>query len=185
LQTTDFTTKINFNKVRQKYFYHISHFSLKNEEMFDISQIKTKKFLGKNPQTSKEHYTHKPIGIWFAKGKEWINELDNMFGFDENNNNIYQVNPNFQCYYDHPDPNKILYIENEEQLVDFIIKFKSADNYGPSVSLMRWDIVSKKYAGVYFACRNQYPRWLSPSWFAALDVNSGCCWRMTGFTNWI
>jgi hypothetical protein len=181
LQITDFTNTISFNKVKPKNFYHVSHYFLEEYEMYDITQIKTKKFLGKTLKHGT--FTVKPIGIWFAKGKDWINEFDNMYEFDKKSDPVYQVNPNFQCYEDPPEPDKVLYIENEEQLVDFIVKYKFANDYDPAESFIRWDVVSKKYAGIYFACRNQYPGWLMPSWFSALDINSGCCWRMSGFIN--
>lgn len=103
---------------------------------------------------------HKPNGLWYAIGTEWIDwvktempswEYDHLFKIDIN-------------------PSKMLMITTENELNNFAKQY-AGDEYGIS-----WKDVSQHYSGIEIS-PYQWKCRLTIDWYYTWDIASGCIWN--------
>jgi hypothetical protein len=120
--------------------------------------------------------TFKPVGLWFAKDYEWIEQLY-PDGNDEPICNFYKLEI---------DMRNILIIDTYEKLINFYKKYRIFE-YG--FYHINWTQVSNDYQGVYFD--NYYEiknicyfneMYIELIWFFAIDINSGCLFDISCIT---
>lgn len=115
---------------------------------------------------SEQDIDHKPNGLWYAIGSEWIDwvrsempewEYDNVFSLELNDSQIKKIS-------------------TFEELMDFNEQYKK--NYH-GFAMIDWRKVSKDYSGIEIAPYIWKAR-RKLNWYYTWDVASGCIWNRNG-----
>jgi len=103
----------------------------------------------------------KPLGLWYACGREWLN-WTTQHEFRAEFDHVYRL---------HVDASYLLILHTLTELDRF------NDQYTHTVGLRwpNWHTVSQTYAGIEI-CPYQWGRRLEYSWYYGWDVASGCIW---------
>jgi hypothetical protein len=109
---------------------------------------------------------HKPIGMWFCPGNEWIEwcEGDMPSGIEKDK----------QLVRFFIDMARVLQITTEEELRAFSDKY--LDRSVPGGGKINWTAVAEQWAGIevspyIWKCR------MDLMWYYSWDISSGCIWE--------
>lgn len=113
-------------------------------------------------------YSHKPRGLWYAPGREWIDWMRyEMPNWLNNVNYVYRIVPS----------GTVLKLQTSQEVRDFHNKFKSRD--GQEIN---WGAVTEEYDGVEIIPYQPDLRYSNIGWYYTWDLASGCIWRPSGAT---
>lgn len=109
----------------------------------------------------------KMSGIWFSFDGEWIDWLEGYVGY------VYEfiIDKNDFATIDKKDNTKILVIDTEEEINEFIKQYVSDDFF----SCLNKEKLSKDYGGLAFKNYEKSKCW--KVFYNALDCSSGCIWN--------
>lgn len=139
----------------------------------------------------------KPVGLWYAPGRTWINWCmnENMPGTCDSVKYYYVVVLRYSRL-ENRDKHRVLRIKNVDEFDEFNFKYGYVDRKSPFISI-RWKEVANDFGGIeiipYLSnrttinddVRKKYGKKnnmiLFPStrffWYAVFDVASGCVWN--------
>lgn len=109
---------------------------------------------------------HKPAGLWYADGVEWIDWMRyEMPAWLDKVNYVYRISP----------AASVLKLKTPQAIRTFHNKYGSRDRW-----MIRWDAVADEYDGVEIIPYQRELRNSDISWYYTWDVASGCIWRPSG-----
>jgi len=120
---------------------------------------------------------HKPNGLWYAAGTEWIDWVRNEMPHWEQ--------PHF--FKLKIDPSKVLIIDTAEKLQEFENTYKkepekspwdTTDTFWESRAMIKWHLVAQKYSGIEII--PYQPGMRNHAWYNGWGVDSGCIWKRDG-----
>lgn len=105
---------------------------------------------------------HKPRGLWYACGTEWIDFVNREYKYGKGDY-LYEITLN---------PSRMLFIDDP---LDFM-KFEKAYGvfYGRD-KIIDWSKVAERYGGIEI-CPYRYEMRMRSTWYYPWDVASGCIW---------
>lgn len=109
---------------------------------------------------------HKPAGLWYADGVEWIDWMRyEMPSWLDKVNYVYRVVPSAS----------VLKLKTPQAIRAFHNNYGSRDAW-----TIRWDAVADEYDGVEIIPYHRELRYSDISWYYTWDIASGCIWRPSG-----
>lgn len=115
---------------------------------------------------------HKPKGLWYAIGTEWIDWVKNEMPHWEGDY-LYKIEVN---------PSKILFIKNKEELLSFSSRYSVINQDSDLMGAIDWKSVAEKYSGIEIS-PYQFNLKYNITWYYTWDVASGCIWKQDGIKN--
>ena len=115
-------------------------------------------------------YNFKPNGIWYACGIDTWNKFVVNEGLVENRKYKYK-------YLLEINPAKILFIKNDEDMINFIKKYKPHPHLG-----IVWENIAKDYSGIEICPYLDNFR-DTQLWYYPWDIASGCIWNNDAIKN--
>jgi hypothetical protein len=119
--------------------------------------------------TAKLTIRAKPTGFWYGFGSSWIDWVNSEIP-EWNYEHIFKINVN---------PNKVLQINNLDELIEFDNKYSSGDKYYKNID---WSKVAQSYDGIEIN-PYQYKARMSLNWYYGWDIASGCIWNPNAIIN--
>ena len=129
------------------------------------------KELSLRPITKKQTIGFKPIGLWYAFGKEWLKYLNTVLK-EPAGKFIYKFDID-KC--------KMVYLNSEYRIHTFTQKYgvkeesEESRKYGTVEDMIDWSKVANDYEGVEF---DPYFKDLEKvyQWYETVSIPSGCIW---------
>jgi hypothetical protein len=139
--------------------------------------------------------TIKPIGLWYAENKLWLDFATKVLG--KTYKYFYIIKLNYTTL-DNPSRRKVLRLSTVKDFDRFTFKYGYVHRQGPLFDsiFIHWNKVSKKYGGIEVAKEIKDRRCIdsvavinyykkhgfkietgSCTWFYPFDIHSGCVWN--------